>query len=170
MGHDIDMSANERSADPEVTADQGAWSPQEHTRPERVGVLVKQAQAVLHQRMDEKLRPLGLSIPQYACMHALLEAPGISAAELARRAFVSRQSMNVMLQGLERRGLVERPSVPSARRERVATLTKEAEVLVERARAEVAEVTDAMTSGLSAADAERLEALLITCRDALLAE
>jgi hypothetical protein len=38
---------------------------------------------------------------QYACLTALQDTPGITSSELARRAFVSRQSMNVLLQGLE---------------------------------------------------------------------
>ena len=76
--------------------------------PHELGVLIKETQAVLHQRMDEMLRPLGLNVPQYACLRALHDSPGITSSELARRAFVSRQSMNVLLQGLVQRGLVER--------------------------------------------------------------
>ena len=42
--------------------------------PEGLGVLIKETQAVLHQRMDEELRPLALSVPQYACLQALHDA------------------------------------------------------------------------------------------------
>ena len=71
----------------------------------QIGYLVKHAQAVLHLRMEEALRPLGLSVSQYACLHLLAGRPGISAAELARDAFVTRQSMNALLQTLVERGL-----------------------------------------------------------------
>ncbi len=139
------------------------------TAPEELGVLIKEAQAILHQRMDEVLRPLELSVPQYACLQAIHDTPGITGSELARRAFVSRQSMNVLLQGLERRGLIERSDDLGPRRERATTLTPAATVIVGRARAEVAAVVATMTGDLSASDLTRLRALLATCRDALLA-
>jgi len=139
----------------------------EPTPAERLGILVKETQSVLHQRMDAALRPLELTVPQYACLQALADVPGISSSELARRAFVSRQSMNVLLTGLERRGLVERSDVPGPRRERAALLTPPASALLADARAAVAAVADTMVSRLSAEDAARLHALLSECRDAL---
>jgi DNA-binding MarR family transcriptional regulator len=46
----------------------------------------------------------------------LSHSPGLSNAELARGANVSRQAMNIVLRGLQERGLVTRPdSVPSGR-------------------------------------------------------
>jgi DNA-binding MarR family transcriptional regulator len=139
------------------------------TAAEELGVLVKQTQSVLHQRMDDVLRPFGLRVPQYACLQALADEPGSTGSELARRAFVSRQSMNVLLQGLERRGLVERSADPGPRRERTTTLTPEGRAVVGRARGAVAGVADAMVAPLSPGDLPRLRALLVTCRDALLA-
>lgn len=135
--------------------------------PEELGVLIKETQAILHQRMDEVLRPLGLSVPQYACLQALLDTPGITSSELARRAFCSRQAMNVLLQGLQRRGLVERSGNPGPRGERATVLTATAPALVRRARAEVAKVVTTMTGDVPAADLRRLRALLVSCRDAL---
>lgn len=131
-------------------------------------MLIKETQAILHQRMDEALRPLGLSVPQYACLQALHDTPGITSSELARRAFVSRQAMNALLQGLERRGLVERSDDPGPRRERATVLTATATALVGHARAEVATIVARMTSDLSAPDLIQLRALLTTCRDTLL--
>ncbi|MFC8733977.1 MarR family winged helix-turn-helix transcriptional regulator [Luteimicrobium sp. NPDC057192] len=138
------------------------------TTAESLGVLVKQTQTVLHQRMDDALRPLGLRVPQYACLQALADTGGTTSAELARSAFVSRQSMNVLLQGLERRGLVERSTDPGPRRERATVLTPAGQDVVGRARAAVAGVADAMVAPLDADDADRLHALLVACRDALL--
>ena len=57
-------------------------------------------------------RPLGLTVPQYACLELLAQRPGLSNSGLARGAFVTRQSMNVLLQGLERDGFVSRPAEP----------------------------------------------------------
>jgi DNA-binding MarR family transcriptional regulator len=139
------------------------------TASEELGVLIKETQAILHQRMDDVLRPLELSVPQYACLQALHDTPNITGSELARRAFVSRQSMNVLLQGLERRGLVERSGDRGPRRERATALSATATALLGRARAEVAAVAATMTGDLAAPDLIQLRALLTTCRDTLLA-
>jgi len=56
------------------------------------------------------LRPLGMSVTHYSCLELPAQRPGLSSSELARRAFVTRQSMNVLLQSLEREGYVTRPA------------------------------------------------------------
>ena len=62
----------------------------------RMGYELKRAQAALRAAMDEALRRHGLTVPQYACLELLDQRPGLTNAELARGAFVSRQSMNVV--------------------------------------------------------------------------
>ena len=137
---------------------------------EDLGLLVKETQTLLHQRMSEALRPLGLSVPQFACLQALHDTPGITGSELARRVFVSRQSMNVLLQGLEGRALVERSALPGPRRERATTITATATETLALAHEAVSEVTARMTRGLDHADRDRLRTLLAACSDALLHE
>lgn len=149
MCQDIDMDADTR------------------TPAEQLGVLIKQSQALLNQRMDEVLRPLGLSVSQYACLQALHDDPGITGSELARRVFVSRQSMNVLVQGLEKRGLVVRSDQPGPRRERATVLTDEASALVARARDAVADVVAMMTRDLAQRDIACLQELLVACCDGL---
>ena len=75
-----------------------------------LGYLLKQAQSALRAAMEEVLRPLGMSVTHYACLELLSQRPGLSNSELARGAFVTRQSMNVLLQSLEREGYVTRPA------------------------------------------------------------
>ena len=66
--------------------------------------------------MEEVLRPLGMTVTHYSCLELLAQRPGLSNSELARGTFVTRQSMNVLLQALERDGYVTRPARrPSAR-------------------------------------------------------
>lgn len=150
----IDMKDRDRAASP--------------ASPAQIGLLIKETQAVLHQRMDEALRPLGLSVPQYACLKALHDSPGITSSELARRMFVTRQSMNVLLQGLVRRGLVERSGEPGPRRELAATLTQPALGLLVGAQEGVDAVAGRMTSSLGGAGAlAALRDQLGACRDAL---
>jgi DNA-binding MarR family transcriptional regulator len=52
---------------------------------------------------------LELSFPQYIYMRILSRFPGRSSAELARDVNVSPRAANMVLRGLQERGLVDRP-------------------------------------------------------------
>lgn len=134
---------------------------------EELGVLVKETQSALHHRMDAALRGLDLTVSQYACLQALNDTPGITGSELARRAFVSRQSMNVLLQGLEKRGLIERSDDLGPRRERATGLTPAARAALRQARAAVADTAEIMVAPLGEDEIAKLRTMLIACRDAL---
>ncbi len=75
-----------------------------------LGYLLKEASSALRQAMEAVLRPLGMTVTHYSCLELLAQRPGLSSSELARGAFVTRQSMNVLLQTLERDGYVTRPA------------------------------------------------------------
>ena len=78
------------------------------------------------------LEPLDVAFPEYLCMRVLSKYPGHSNADLARALDVSPQAMNMVLRGLQDRGLVNRPaSVPSGR-SLPAQLTREGEELLKR--------------------------------------
>lgn len=117
-----------------------------------LGLLVKKTQSLLNQAMDRELRPLGLTVTQFACLRALGEIPGLSGSDLARRMFVSRQSMNGVVTGLEKRGLVVRSATPGVHRDRGATLTSTAADLLTAAEEAVAHVVTTMTRGVPQED------------------
>ncbi|MCP2247411.1 MarR family winged helix-turn-helix transcriptional regulator [Lentzea aerocolonigenes] len=73
-----------------------------------LGYLLKEASSALRVAMEEVLRPLGMNVTHYACLELLAQREGLSNSELARGAFVTRQTMNVLLQALERDGEVTR--------------------------------------------------------------
>ncbi len=75
---------------------------------EMSGYLVKRAQSVIHLALEEIVSRQGLGIPHYVVLTLLAESPGLPNAELARKAFVTPQSMNEVLRQLEASGLVER--------------------------------------------------------------
>ena len=133
----------------------------------QIGYMLKHTQALLHSRMDDVLRPLGLGVSQYVCLHLLHREPGISAAELARGAFVSRQAMNSLLQTLLDRGLVERPARPESGRALPAELTPEGEKLLARAEVVVEAVDQRMLSGLDKQERAVLGRSLAACMAAL---
>ena len=134
---------------------------------QQVGYVLKQAQAALNRAMDARLRPLGLSVPQYACLELLARSPGLSSADLARGAFVTRQSMGTVLQGLERAGLVVRPSAPPQGRTLPARLTEAGEELLAQASADVRGVQERMLAPLDEPALERLRSDLAACAAAL---
>ncbi|MBM7505948.1 MarR family winged helix-turn-helix transcriptional regulator [Agromyces aurantiacus] len=135
-----------------------------------LGYLLKQAASALRSAMDGALRPLGLTVPQYACLELLAQRPGLSNSDLARGAFVTRQSMNVLLQGLEREGLVARPPVPpGAGRVLPAELTALGRERLASASGVVEAVEDRMRAGLDAEQQQALRTALRACVSALAA-
>ncbi|MCS5715478.1 MarR family transcriptional regulator [Herbiconiux sp. CPCC 205716] len=117
--------------------------------PTSVGYLLKEAATALRVAMEAVLRPLGMSVTHYSCLELLAQRPGLSNSELARGAFVTRQSMNVLLQTLEREGQVTRPQQPSAGRVLPTELTAEGRALLAQASAAVRGVEDRMKAGLA---------------------
>lgn len=92
---------------------------------DHVGYQLKRVHAALRGAMDRALREHGLTVPQYSCLEVLAARPGLSNADLARATFVTRQSMNVVLRGLQDGGLLTRPATVETGRARPATLTEE---------------------------------------------
>lgn len=132
-----------------------------------VGYLLKEAASALRSAMEAVLRPLGMSITHYSCLELLAQRPGLSNSELARGAFVSRQSMNVLLQALERDGFVTRPEQAPEGRVLPTRLTELGRSRLTAASAAVRSVEDRMRGDLDAAERDQLRALLGKCVGAL---
>ena len=73
----------------------------------------------------ERLRAIGLSVPQCDVLTTLTEAEGISQQELAQRLYVTKGNISGLLDRLERAGLVERRSTAADRRQYAIYLTPE---------------------------------------------
>lgn len=113
-----------------------------------LGYQLKHLQTALRSRMDETLRPLELTTPQYNCLEQLRRSPGASNSELARGAFVTRQTMNTLLRGLQERGLITRPAKAESGRILPTRLTTAGERLLAQAVSRVEAVTSRMVSPL----------------------
>ncbi|MDM7887669.1 MarR family transcriptional regulator [Curtobacterium sp. RHCJP20] len=113
-----------------------------------VGYALKEAASALRTAMEDALRPLGMTITHYSCLELLAQRPGMSNSELARGTFVTRQSMNTLLQQLEREGIVTRPSTPTSGKVLPTTLTEAGRRQREAASAAVREVELRMTRDL----------------------
>ncbi|MGO2861612.1 MAG: MarR family winged helix-turn-helix transcriptional regulator [Brevibacterium sp.] len=132
-----------------------------------IGYQLKHLQSVLRSQMDEALRPLELSTPQYACLELLRRRPGASNSELARGAFVTRQTMNTLLRGLQDRALVTRPAKAETGRALPARLTSAGEEVLDRAVTIVDAISDRMVSRLDDSQRDHLAEALDLCIEAL---
>ncbi|MGW4548093.1 MarR family winged helix-turn-helix transcriptional regulator [Streptomyces violaceorubidus] len=117
-----------------------------------LGYLLKEASSALRTAMEEVLRPLGMSVTHYSCLELLAQRPGLSNSELARGAFVTRQTMNVLLQALERDGYVTRPAEAPVGKALPARLTPRGRRSLEKATAAVRSVEVGMLSGMTEAE------------------
>ena len=128
-----------------------------------LGYVVKQVHSALRGAMEDGLRPMGLTVPQYACLELLSQNPGLSNSELARRAFVSRQSMNLVLRRLEERRLLERPDMAPSGRALPSVLTEQGQELVREAGVVVREAERALFAPLSVEAQGQIRADLAAC-------
>ena len=134
-----------------------------------LGYLLKEASSALRAAMEDVLRPLGMTVTHYSCLELLAQRPGLSNSELARGAFVTRQSMNVLLQALERDGFVTRPAEAPVGKALPTRLTPRGRRSLATASAAVRSVEVRMLGGLTEAeqnDAFRiLRGMVLSLRD-----
>ncbi len=127
-----------------------------------LGYLLIEASSALRTAMEEVLRPLGMSVTHYSCLELLAQRPGLSNSELARGTFVTRQTMSVLLQSLERDGYVTRPAEAPVGKVLPARLTPRGRRSLEKASAAVRSVEARMLADLT--EAEQSDAFRILQR------
>lgn len=138
-------------------------------KPERIGFLLKSLQHSLRQTIDEALRKQGvdLSFAHFAALFNLHHDPGISGAQLARRAMVSAQTMNSALRALEQGGRIERRAHPDSRRADSWSLTEAGLRELGRAREVGSTVFRQMLGALDSNEVALFENCLSRCIAAL---
>src|SRR5690348_6939064 len=77
-------------------------------RGQRLTYLVKRLEMAERARMEEVLRPLGVTLHQYTALSILEARQGLSSAQLARRHVVTPQAMHQLIATMERDRLIER--------------------------------------------------------------
>ena len=90
-----------------------------------------------------------MSVTHYSRLELLTQRPGLSNSELARGAFVTRQSMNVLLQALEREGHVSEPEEASVGKVLPTRLTPRGRRGLEKATVAVRSVEVGTPAGLT---------------------
>ena len=135
-----------------------------------LGYLLKQTSTSLRTAMEAVLRPLGMTVTHYSCLELLAQRPGLSNSELARGTFVTRQSMNVLLQNLERDGYVTRATEAPVGKALPTRLTPLGRRSLEKATVAVRSVELRMLSGLSDDERRAASRILRSMNDALRAD
>lgn len=134
------------------------------------GYRLKRAQNALRVCLEDALRPLGITAPQYAVLVALERQPRLSNADLARLAFITPQSMLGIVQNLERAGLVTRQEDPGHGRILQTTLTAKGHKAARAGLDRINAISATMLTGFNEAEVEQFSAMLDRCARNLIAE
>lgn len=123
---------------------------------ESTGYLLWQATMSWHLRMNQHLRPVGLTLTQFSLLAGLYwlsrQGEAVTQQRLADYAHTDRMMTSKVLQTLEKKGLVARHSHPHDGRARQLALTAAGEALLRQAHA-VMEQADAQFFGPLQAEA-----------------
>ena len=111
--------------------------------------------------MDAALRELHLTTPQYALLSELDEFPGLTNADLARRGFVTPQTMNLIVRSLAERGLVVRVNNEYHGRKQDASLTSTGQAILKKAHRVVSEIETELFGCLTREESQRLNEVLL---------
>jgi DNA-binding MarR family transcriptional regulator len=134
-----------------------------------VGLALRQLMHTLRQNVESALRARGidLSFVHGMVLKNLAREPGLSGAQVARRALVTAQTMNGVLRSMESAALIVREPHPENRRQDCWFLTKNGARRMDEAHKVVDEILTRMLAPLSRTDAARLTALLRECASTL---
>lgn len=117
--------------------------------------------------LDNALRDFGVTLTQWTVLTLLLHEPGLSAADLARRSFISQQGVAGILARLERAGLVARTPHPTHGRIVEVTITSAGRALVTYCDEQVSALEERLRAALGAQGQAELTAALGRCRTTL---
>ena len=129
----------------------------------RLSYVIGRLDRALRREIGALVAPFGLTVPKYTALSILRDRPGLSNAQMARRSYVTPQSMNEVLASLETDGLVVR--APAANHGRVLELAlsdRGYEVLAACDRA-VTHMENAMLADLDGPEREQLLEALVNC-------
>lgn len=141
--------------------------PSDNSVENRLGYLLKQTQHRLRAVMDEQLAELELTTPQYAALVGVEEEPGLSNAKLARRCFVTPQTMHRIVGRLEKADRLRRSPHPDHGRIQQLYLTPAGRSLLKSAHRVVRAIEKKMTAALSPQETRHAARALRKCLAAL---
>jgi DNA-binding MarR family transcriptional regulator len=136
----------------------------------RVWFRLIRLEARMQVAITERLREIGLSVPQCDVLTTLTEREGVSQQVLARRLYVTKGNISGLLDRLETAGLVERRSTESDRRQYEIHLTSAGRLAAEKAIALQRAYIGSTFGRMDVESLAELERLLVMVRDRIRAE
>lgn len=127
----------------------------------RISYVVARLERAVRQGINELVKPYGLTTLQYTTLSVLGGRGELSNAQLARRAYMTPQSMSEVIEALEQKGLIERSPSPNHRRVMHAALTAKGRTVLRECDAVVDEFEARMLAGLTARQTKSLRCGLI---------
>ncbi|MQY05061.1 putative HTH-type transcriptional regulator [Actinomadura sp. RB68] len=128
---------------------------------ERLGFLLWHLSQAFNIRAEHALAPLDLTLAQNSALMVLSAHPGASGAELARRCAVTAPAMGRAVDGLVKRGLVERSPRPGSRRIIGLWITSSGVALAERAQELLESIETEILGGFSPAEREEVRRYMV---------
>ncbi|WP_226346723.1 MarR family winged helix-turn-helix transcriptional regulator [Agilicoccus flavus] len=135
--------------------------------PARLLYVVKQLELISRGRLDDVLRPTGVTTLQYTALTVLSRSPRMSSADLARLSFVRAQSTADLVSNLARQGLISRTPDPANRRRLLIDLTDAGRDLLATYDPLVADLEAEMLADFTADERDVFRDLLRRARHAL---
>jgi DNA-binding MarR family transcriptional regulator len=116
---------------------------------------------LFRERLEEKLRPLGITAAQLQLLAALTKEPGTSGAHISRVCEVTPQTTHALLAVAEDRGWIRRSPHPENAHTLLATLTPQGRRIFTRGKIVALRLQSRMLRTLTAAEIEQLESVLM---------
>jgi DNA-binding MarR family transcriptional regulator len=133
------------------------------TQRPRLSYLIGRLDRAVRRQLDDGLRPHDVTTLQYTTLSVLRSRTDLTNARLARRSFMTPQSMSEVLNTLEGKGLIRRRSDPDHGRLRRVELTERGLEVLRACDLVVDDIEDVMLSQLSGTKREDLRSALTSC-------
>ena len=129
----------------------------------QAGYIITRLHHALRRELDDRLREFGLNTAHYLLLRELSGGEALSAADLARRAYVRPQAMAPIITTLETRGLIKRSPHRQHRRILEVRLTPAGLKMLAACAQRCDKVEEQLLAGLNPAERTRLLRVLQDC-------
>lgn len=129
----------------------------------RLGYLLRQAHQAMRTAIEQEMREIGITAPQFSLLSVVRHEPGLTGTELAEDSMLTQQTTSEIVRGLERSGFIERRPDPSDRRARRIHLTPAGRAVLNEADARVARLEAESVAHLGETERREVASWLVEC-------
>lgn len=132
------------------------------------GYTIKKVQFLIHNLMNTKLLTISLTLPQYSVLKTLSNSKEpLTGATLAKRSFVTPQTMHTLLVSMENRSLIKRSAVKGNSKSLNISITNQGASVLKNADAVLTNVIEKGNEVLNSDEHTQLMGLLVKLYDGL---